>query len=362
MRKKKFLKVLSSALVIFLLASLSGCGDSDQKSDSEKPNFSVGLTEEGLLSKIDPTEYVTLAEYKNIEIPQSETAVTDEELNNEINTILESYPDTVQIKDRAVADGDTVNIDYIGRIDGVAFENGSTQGNGTDVTIGQTQYIDDFLDQLVGHMPGETFDVNVTFPDDYGDEAVNGKDAVFETTINYISESKTPALTDEFVTENLSESYGYTSVEDMKSKIKENLSQSKKKQYIWEYMMENSEFEELPSELVDEQLDLQMSVLNAQIKYSGSTMEDYLELYDYEDEDALRESLHEQCEELIKEYIAFQVIYEAEGLDIDEDDLKEFFGSDDLTQYTEYYGAGYMNRLVMDNNVMDYLSENSTVK
>ena len=362
MRKKKLLKVLSSTLVILLLAGLSGCGDSDKKNDSDKPDFSVGLTKEGLLSEIDPSDYVKLAEYKNIEIPSAEAAVTDEELNDEINNILSNYPDTVQIKDRAVADGDTVNIDYIGRIDGVAFENGSTQGNGTDVTIGQTQYIDDFLDQLVGHMPGETFDVNVTFPEDYGDEAVNGKDAVFETTINYISESKTPELTDEFVTKNLTESYGYTSVDDMKTKMKESLSQSKKKQYIWEYMLENSEFEELPKDLVEEQLNLQMEVLEQQIKYSGGTMEDYLKLYDYDDEDALRESLNEQCEELIKEYIAFQVIFEAEGLEVNEEDLKTFFNTEDLTQYTEYYGEGYMNRLVMDNKVMDYLAENSSVK
>ncbi len=364
MRKNKMLKVLSIALTAALIVSMSGCGDSkDEGSSDEELNFSAGLTEEGLLSEINPKDYVVdLAEYKNIEIPESELAVTDEELQQEIDSVLSNYPDTAQVKDRAVADGDTVNIDYVGSIDGVEFANGSTQGNGTDVTIGQTQYIDDFLEQLIGHMPGETFDVNVTFPEDYGDEAVNGKDAVFKTTINYISESKTPELTDEFVISNLQESYGYTSVEDMKAKLKEDLSESKKTQYIWEYVLENSTFKELPNDLVQEQIDLRLKVLESQMKYSGFTMEQYLEANNFEDEDALIESFRQPCEELIKEYIAFQVIFEDENLEISEDDMKEFFNTDDLSSYTDYYGAGYMNRLVMDNSVMDYLLGNVTIK
>lgn len=98
------------------------------------------------------------------------------------DSILSEYPDTVQVKDREVKDGDSVNIDYVGSIDGEEFDGGNTNGEGTTVTIGQTEYIDDFLEQLIGHKPGETFDVNVTFPEDYGQEALNGKDAVFKTT------------------------------------------------------------------------------------------------------------------------------------------------------------------------------------
>ena len=100
---------------------------------------------------------------------------------------------TVQVTDRAVEDGDTVNIDYVGTVDGVEFEGGNTNGQGTNVTAGGTDYIDDFLTQIIGHMPGETFDVNVTFPDPYtSNEELSGKDAVFKTTINYISETPKP--------------------------------------------------------------------------------------------------------------------------------------------------------------------------
>ena len=95
--------------------------------------------------------------------------------------------ETVKITDRAIEDGDKVNIDYVGSVDGVEFEGGNTNGAGTEVTAGGTDYIDDFLTQIIGHMPGETFDVNVTFPDEYPNNPdLAGKDAVFVTTINYI--------------------------------------------------------------------------------------------------------------------------------------------------------------------------------
>lgn len=85
-----------------------------------------------------------------------------------------------------IADGDTVNIDYVGTIDGVEFDGGSTDGQGTDLVIGSGSYIDDFEEQLIGAHPGDTVDVNVTFPEDYGVEDLNGQDALFEVTINGI--------------------------------------------------------------------------------------------------------------------------------------------------------------------------------
>lgn len=87
-----------------------------------------------------------------------------------------------------VEDGDTVNIDYVGTVDGVEFEGGSTDGNGTDLVIGSGDYIDDFENQLIGSHPGDTVEVQVTFPDDYGNEELNGKDAVFTVTVNGIYE------------------------------------------------------------------------------------------------------------------------------------------------------------------------------
>src|SRR5699024_9878611 len=118
---------------------------------------------------------------------------------------------------RAAADGDTVNIDYTGTIDGVAFDGGSATGD--SLTLGSGRFIDNFEEQIVGHMPGETFDVTVTFPEDYGNEELNGKEAVFETTLNYIAETSLPELTDDWVTSNLNTQLGITSVEGLRSYV-----------------------------------------------------------------------------------------------------------------------------------------------
>ena len=85
-----------------------------------------------------------------------------------------------------IEDGDTVNIDYVGSIDGVEFEGGNTKGNGADLVIGSHTYIDDFEEQLIGHHPGDSVDVTVTFPEDYGKDELNGKEALFKVTVNGI--------------------------------------------------------------------------------------------------------------------------------------------------------------------------------
>lgn len=339
MRKKKILKFMSAVLVGVMLLSLAGCGDEkDSDSSVEDIDYSVGLNADGTLKDIDPADYVELADYKAIEIPQADVAVTDEALQSQIDSILSEYPDTVQVKDREVKDGDSVNIDYVGSIDGEEFDGGNTNGEGTTVTIGQTEYIDDFLEQLIGHKPGETFDVNVTFPEDYGQEALNGKDAVFKTTINYIAESKTPELTDAFVTEKLKDTYGYTSVADMKAKLTEDMKSANTENYLYDYLMENSEFKELPKDAVEEQIDLRVQATKLQMQYSGVSIDDYIEAYGFDDEDDFRESLREDCEDMIKMYMICQMIYEKEGLEVTDEDLQGIFGTEDMSQMLEYYG------------------------
>ena len=117
-------------------------------------------------------------------------------MQSQIDSILSNYKK--QVTDRKVKKGDVVNIDYTGTIDGKEFDGGSASG--ADLTIGSGTFIDGFEDQLIGKKPGETIQVKVTFPKDYTNADVAGKDAVFETKINYIEEDQ--KLTDQFVKEN----------------------------------------------------------------------------------------------------------------------------------------------------------------
>ena len=189
-------------------ALMTGCGNADtdtaettQESMAESETGTEAGTEdygpEAYLSGINVADYVTLGEYKGIEVSVDAPVVTDEYLDSYIDYVLQSNMVTTEITDRPVEEGDIVNIDYEGKIDGVAFDGGTAQGY--DLTIGSGTFIDGFEDGLIGAETGETVDVNVTFPENYQGEEVAGKDAVFTVTVNSISVETLPELTDEFV-------------------------------------------------------------------------------------------------------------------------------------------------------------------
>ena len=118
-------------------------------------DFSAGLTADGKIENADMKSAVTLADYKNITIPEDEVAATAEEVEGEIDSMLSSYKELKTDGDLVIADGDEVNIDYVGTVDGVEFEGGNSGGAGYDLVIGSGSLVDDFEQQLIGHKPGE---------------------------------------------------------------------------------------------------------------------------------------------------------------------------------------------------------------
>lgn len=197
---KKQTAILGIALMGISL--LSGCGST---TSTRLPDYS---------------EYVTLGEYTNLEYTPMSTEVTDDDVELELDSFLEELATENEITDRGAEEGDTVNIDYVGTVDGVEFDGGSTDGAGTDIVLGESGYIDNFDEQLVGMKPGETKEVKVTFPDPYeNDETLAGKDAVFTTTMNTITETVIPELTDELVAENTD----YATIEEYKEQLRAEL-------------------------------------------------------------------------------------------------------------------------------------------
>ena len=181
---KKKMAVLSAVLMGVTL--LSGCG---------KGAYSTRLP--------DYSEYVTLGSYENLEYVPRSVEVTDEDVQYELDDFVDGLSTEKEVTDRGAQVGDSINIDYVGTVDGVEFEGGSTGGEGTNFVLGESGYIDNFDDQLVGMKPGDTKDVKVTFPDPYEpDPDMSGKAAVFATTMNSITETETPELTDKLVADN----------------------------------------------------------------------------------------------------------------------------------------------------------------
>lgn len=370
-------KVLAASLALALAAAMiGGCGNSrdndtapeattteSQAQTTATVDYSQGLNEDGTLAGNDGN-YVTLCDYSAIEIPESEITVEDSEVDTEVDSLMANFQTENQIKDRAVKDGDVVNIDYVGTIDGKEFDGGSAEG--ANLTIGSGSFIDDFEDQLIGHKPGEEVQVKVTFPDDYSSEDVAGKDAVFATTINYISETVTPDLTDDFVKENLQEAYGYTSVDDMRKKIRQNLENNNKYNYVWTYMMDNSTFEEIPKELVEPQLNVMIDGLEASLSLQGATLEDYLTSSGYEDEEELRDAYYADCENMVKTYLIADKVAKEQNLQATDEEVtsyfKEFYNTDNYDSYVDYYTRPYINRTVLNNMVTENLADMAQVK
>ena len=143
-------------------------------------------------------DYVTITKYKGVEIDKVDsTKVSDDDVESQINSVLQSKATTTEVTDRAAHNGDTVTIDYEGKKDGVAFDGGTATD--AQLTLGSGTFIDGFEDGVVGHNIGDTFDLDLTFPENYGNEELAGQAVVFTVTLKAISQTDVPELTDEFV-------------------------------------------------------------------------------------------------------------------------------------------------------------------
>ena len=219
---------------------------------------------------------VTLGEYKGLEVPKSELEVTEEEVAGELRKEQESNSRTIDVDDRAVADGDKVTLDFEGFVDGEAFDG----GKGTDypLTIGSGAFIPGFEEQLVGTEIGKETEVNVTFPENYQAENLAGKPAVFKCTVKKIEVKELPELDDDFA-KDVSE---FDTLEEYKADIKKNLEEKKadaakraKEDAAVDAAIEKASME-IPDAMIDTQVSNMIEDFARRIQSQGLTMEQYL--------------------------------------------------------------------------------------
>ena len=338
-------KIMLAAVSVLLCAALlAGCGSNDA---AEEFSYSGPFTEAGSWDGIDAADYVTLGDYASLTLPADVTTPDPDEVELFLSDLMADYAETAQVTDRAVQQGDTVCISYVGSIDGIPFEGGSTGDEGTTVTIGVTQYIDDFLDQLVGHKPGETVSVEVTFPDDYGSEELNGKDAIFVTDILYIEESVIPELTDSFVALKFSDALGVKTVAELTAAVEDELVRNAALDYVRQWLVDNSTVSAVPEEMVayEEASMLQSYDLYAQ-QYDME-LEDFLTTYLGVDSATLLANEKQVTEDNVRYYLIIEQVAVAEGVEVTDEYIADFFtkntGSADYSEYVDFYGEGYVN-------------------
>lgn len=359
---KKYLSLVLAAILIIVLGGCSGKAQLDGEF-----SFSEGLDQNGMWQKVEALKLVELCDHESIKIPTAIHKVADADLSQAVDSLLANYATKNQVTDRAVADGDTLNIDYVGSIDGTEFAGGNTGGQGEEVTLGLTTYIDGFLEQLVGHTPGENFNIDVTFPDDYQNEELSGKDAVFSITINYILETVQPELTDEFVQEKLSDTYGWQTVAEAKDEIRNDIQQDKITTYIEAYIIENSIIESTPDILVEYQkraiiFHYQDYAERYEIEFT-EFINDYVGVSTTED---LLEMHKEDSKETVDFYLVLQAIAEDAGITVTEEDVSTFFNekmeTDDYSEFLEFYGMPYLKLITLHDAITEYLLANAILE
>lgn len=374
MKNTNLTRAAASLLACGMVFGLTACGSSASSIGATAEsaaddyaylaNFSLsdGYDENGYLKGVTALDYVTLPDTENFTLSDDATTVSDSDIDNYIsNNILSNYKTTNEITNRAAENGDTVNIDFAGSIDGVVFDGGT--GSDYDLTLGSGTFIDGFEDQIVGHMPGETFDVNVTFPDDYQATNLAGKDAVFATTLNYINEDVTPDLTDDWVSSNLAESMGMNNVAELKAFVSNSLLFSQESNELYGQLYNAADVStDLPENVQQYFTDIILYQPYMYAKMYGISMEDSLSKNGYSSVDEYLENSKSSKQSMIKELLLLQAVAEKNDIVCDTDVLNaefaRYFGSSDMSSIVSAYGENYVKSLTLHEVVMQNLIDN----
>lgn len=300
--KKKMVAVL---MLLCMAAAVTGCGGKN-----------IGIAD---LKDVETEKYVTLPDYKNLQVERPEKVeITDAYVKNYINNKVDAVGDLHELTG-TVENGDVVNIDYAGTIDGTAFQGGTAQGQLLE--IGSGSFIDGFEDGLIGANVGETKQLSLKFPDNYRSADVAGKDCIFAVKINYILSE----LTDENV--NLVDP-GYQSVETYWEDAKNNLIEFTEYQYertlktsIASNLIAGSTYQEIPESLIEDYKSSLRTDFENEAERAGMSLEEYMENAYYTSADSIDEEIGTIAEWCAKEGIALQAIAGKEGISVSDEEV-----------------------------------------
>lgn len=267
---------------------------------------------------------VELGKYKGIEVDKYIRKVTDEDIDAELTTLRERGGRQIDITDRASENGDTLNIDFEGFVDGVPFDGGKAEGY--DLKLGSGSFIPGFEEQLVGKNVDDQLEVNVKFPDDYHAENLAGKDAVFQVKIHAIKATELPELDDEFA-KDVSE---FDTLDELKkdiadrtAKARDDASNQDVEDKIVNAVIDDMKVE-IPPVMIERELDSVLMEFEYRLSGRGLDMDSYLK-YTGMDKDAFRESMRPQAEKRVKTRLAFEKIIAAEELSVDEEAFEKAY-------------------------------------
>ena len=293
----------------------------------------VSLDENGFVIKLKVTvkPEVELKAYKGIKAEKEKVTVKKTEIKEEVDRALEKDAKLVTVEGKAAKKGDIATIDFEGFVDGVAFEGG--KGENYDLELGSGSFIPGFEDQVIGHKTGEEFDIDVTFPEDYGAEDLAGKACVFKIKLHKIMKKELPKYDDEFV-KDISE---FDTIADYEKSLEEEIKARKEaaadrafESAVMDTLVDNV-IAEIPAVMIEKEIDNQVSEFEYRLRAQGLAMDMYLQ-YLGMDIAALRESYRDGAEKQVKLRLALEKITELEKIEISDEDVET-----ELKSYADAY-------------------------
>ena len=379
MKRSLKLGAVCLGMAVLLCACGKGSTESTEAASSETETAQSEAVSETVAETEDtnvyPYEYdvesmVKLGEYKGLTYTETDVSVSDDEVESQINSTLTAHATAEQITDRAVEDGDTVNIDFEGKIDGKTFDGGTASG--ASLTIGSGTFIDGFEDGLIGVKPGDKTTLKLKFPDEYKTNTdLAGKDVTFDVTVNYIKgDDIVPELDDDFVkglniddVSNVKEYRAY--VKSQLQANKESEAEKSKQSELLQQAVDNAEIKEIPEELVTQYATQYTDYYKQYAYYFGLELSDFLTQYMNQTEEEFNQSAEDYGKERAGYMLVVSAIAKAEKVDVDalyDEKVAQYAeqsGYADAATLEKDYSKRYLNQIIINEEVQNILEENA---
>lgn len=395
MKRKAYFAVLAVSMMC-LTASAAGCGNKettesaketqeeseasgseDKKSedskedekedsgDSEKQE-STEYKPSRLVSVDNVEKYITIGQYKELALENAVTEITDEDVDIEIAQRLQDHAE--EVSEGSVEEGDIATISYVGTVDGEAFEGGSDENY--DLTIGSGTFIEGFEDGIIGMKTGETKDLNLTFADNYFEDSLAGKDAVFKVTLQKFR--RAPELTDEWAASNTDYDTADKYKEAVRNELKESAAQTAKstlRSTAWTTVMSGSEVKEYPQEDIDKAVsDYKEAIESYYAEPEGLSLEEYVTSQGISVDD-----FNAQCEQyaqaVVMQNLIIQGIMDAENLSLESkeadavrEEILTTYNAETIEELVSIYGAAAVDEQTGLILVEDFIVDNANVE
>lgn len=349
MRKNVFMsRVVVAALSISMVMGVTGCGNSDKASNSAK-------------------KYVTLGEYKNLDVDLTVSTITDEAVEEEIQSTLEQNAENQEVTDRTtVQEGDIVNINMTATVDGEDFDDANLEDS--DYTLGDNEYGEDFDKAFIGKNKGDTFDLTVTLPSDYSDDTYAGKEAAFNITINKIEKSVVPELNDDFVQ---SVSDDCKTVDEYRKYVKEDLqktadddNESSAKEDLMALAVENATIKGSSDDIYNLYYNQLVNDYTSYAQQWGMTFDNFISQFMGMDEESFKDFVLDQ----VYDIQVAMAIADKEKLTVSDKEYKtllkqyaEDYGWNSTDELEKAYSKEYLKNNMTRDKVLDFLFKNANV-